>query len=639
MYRSSREIQQEKQMLKDCTLHNLAMKSTGLMRMYVIYFAHVLQAYAMLPGIVREGSAELKMTWSVPLKFLGIVRGWFCWKGARWDELELLISSVVSVSFFCLIFSLHLGLIPTLRLICLLLIAVPVCVAVGSLPGSATHTACVLCSVIVYVMGLYVLYRRSDRFRIFCMYPLDKMRMYCSFGRSGVDDPFKGRSMLLSHLLLAGVPIVLVIFSLWPPVRRVRFMSFLFLFAAVSSILRKLKAVMASKRDIQRLIVSCYYLYCDITYPLIAYELADRLLKGDKSVPVSWSLSIYVFLFRLVLPFVHKVYLTFEVRRLSNLLSDRDYEQAMDNSTGYFSYLFCGVKRRCYWWPVVDHVLRIVYVELHLICSEVLNVNMCKIFCVILVLLRPYRRGSFLVVHLCEPLAVWFVNWATGVEEDLWDPYGAPMVVFLLIYVPVILGTMAGIYFSRAEKRETRVYKAARMDMEEKLSSANKEYEQLAGVRMSLGLSTNVMPKCADDLPVLMTEDELSVGYSGPSHDIIADITRISIGEACICDDYSDLSRSPTREDIAKFHVSLGYDSCIFEEELCDSDLPNNLLIERVEYDCLVITRHLVTYQFPIAALFLCMCCSTWLKHLIDRVPREFMRREFRMFEWLRPSS
>ena len=165
----------------------------------------------------------------------------------------------------------------------------------------------------------------------------------------------------------------------------------------------------------------------------------------------------------------------------------------------------------------------------------------------------------------------------------------------------------------------TRIQKMARLEVENKLSAADKEREEFEILRMCFSLSGSVVPTVADDLPVLVSGEDLAASYKGPSHDIVGDSARIA-REECERAVYIDPSKRVTRENVVKFHLSLGYDPYVFDGRLSDWDLPSNVLIQRVEYDTQVTTRRLVTFQFCLALLLFCMCCGSWVGQILDRI-------------------
>lgn len=239
-----------------------------------------------------------------------------------------MVSSILSICFMCLIFSLHVGFIPTVRMILSLLIVAPLCIAISLLP---CHIYA-LSFVCLYGLAILVLWRCcyasecfSRLWKLF-VYPFERMQKYCQFGKAGVSDPVRGSLMVWIHLLFAGAPIIAIIFSILPPTKYVRSFSLLFVLGGACLVVYVLRVVVASRRDLQKLAVWCHHLCYGFSYPAIAYYLICRLFKCSESFPESWSPNLFTLVFRVVLPFLCKLRVTVQVGQLATALSLVDAE-------------------------------------------------------------------------------------------------------------------------------------------------------------------------------------------------------------------------------------------------------------------------------------------------------------------------
>ena len=569
-----------------------------------MYFIHCFQMHRMSPRAPGNDEPGFKRLWYVPLKFQGIVRGWFQSKHlseSDSDEIEFIVSSVLSICLFCFNFSFRVGLIPALRMIAVLLVLAPLGVSLGFVPGSR-HARWFL---IGYAAILLVAWCSWSGFRSFCKSSLAILRAYCCFGRSGTEDREKGALRICMHMLLAGSLLILAVFTIWPNNHRARWASLLFILIEASLALYVLKVVMASHRDVQKLATSIYYLCCEVSYPVIMYELGRCFLKSGKMFCETSVLHLYALLFCVILPLVHKFSATMHVRRLARSLSDNDFYQVIDNSDECYSFMFSCVKRQCYWWPLAESVWRIVYCVLCLKEVDNLNKKAGWLFGSVVLLLRPYRNFSALsclvseavVMLVWHQIAVKWPDWWNSTDGayifGLWQ---SSLWVFILPFFSYLIGQHSA---------DIHVFKTEFISLDTKLSESSKEREMLTVLRLSVGLPPSVMPKTVNDqamvVPILSSE---TIGHhSTPCRDVASDIEGVLDG-----------LKEITAADIANFHVSIGKDPYVFKREIEDSDLPNSVLIERVEYDIGVRTRIFSVYQFPVAFLFFSACASRWIK-------------------------
>ena len=112
-------------------------------------------------------------------------------------------------------------------------------------------------------------------------------------------------------------------------------------------------------------------------------------------------------------------------------------------------------------------------------------------------------------------------------------------------------------------------------------------------------------------LPIFLSVNEFIDMYEGSSHGIGADIHRV-VAEERERVMFITRMKKVTRDDIVNFHVSMGYDPVVFDNEIGDYGLPSHLFMERALYDIALTSRRLYVYLFPVAFLFFATCLNTW---------------------------
>ena len=588
---------------------SLASVSSGAMKTWILFLVHIIQDFLMSPGMSKYGPRDLETGLSCSLRFLGPIREWFC---CRSDEVELLIASAVSVCLLCLMFSLHLGMTPTVKLLVSLLSLLPGYVCALLLPNFI-HKLCFLgvCALVVAVLLCFCgpFRRVCDCFIGHCV---DAIRQYCATGRSGAGERVRGSLQLLSHLVVPGALIVSLIFTVWPKVVAVRLASVVVLLFGVLCVFGLLKFTLASKRDVQRLVWSCYYLYCEVTYPMVAYDLGGRFLgavrSSWRSLYESLSVSVCSFVFVVLLPLFQKVFLSFEVRRLSACLSDEDYYQVMDQCDGLYTFIFGGLKRERYWWPVLESVLRLLYAEICVLGSSVACLIVGLIFLFAHRRARPYRNRSSECVSVGEPWIICVASFICIVNPSM---VRDPGTMFNWWCVASGLSfTVLFYHVSEDEMERDRFFKATLMKAKNKLSVSDEEYERMALVRSCVGFRPDIVVNDSDDLPILGS-DELVEGYKGLSDNVVANADRILREEEEDRNERLEASDGSAGDSPAE-QPMVGR-----RDDPCDSDndLPSSVLVERVEGDIAVILRRLIAYGFPVSLLLFSMCWRSWFAH------------------------
>ena len=570
----------------------MARISCGASRSMILFFVHYLQACGAYHDISNRLTMWGNYPWKSVLDFFGVI--------CQTSGLERILFSRVcfSVWIFSLVFCFHVGLRASVILLALLLVPVSLCA--GLVPFLISLLAmCVVLFVCVH-------WNQSDGSRGLSdalLYPFRKMVWYCLFGGDGVRDrsrvsrwePFG----VVVYLFLSFAWIILVVssFSLRHPWHKL-----LFAVSGTLFVVRFLRRLRVSRRDLRYLACSVYYFYAETSYAPVIYRLGSSTSNWRVFV-----LNAYLVVLCVVVPVVDKLVVTCHVRRLSNSLPEGEYCSAMENGNIRYGWLFSGVRQDRYWWPFAEHCARLLYFSLLVSGFDCASMLLSIVMFVAALSALPCMRPSTTFMAFADPaLLIYMHRIVRGAGPEDWSDPTETWLWLRLLMAPWIPWLLSYLSFVGADWRYTRIYKAVLMDTNG-VSAVSPEYEGVRRRRNLVGLSADVKVKSSDDLPLFMSEAAFVSSYEGPSHDIRGDIERISRAEEGLAKSISDCCTS-SNDSIAKLHVSLGSDPYVFRDDVGDWDLPSKVLVERVEYDVGCFLRKLYAYLFPISLLFFGVC-------------------------------
>ena len=318
-------------------------------------------------------------------------------------------------------------------------------------------------------------------------------------------------------------------------------------------------------------------------------------------------------LFCIILPLVQKALFTYKARWLKSGLSCGDFDKALDESVVTFSSIFTMIcPCRCL-WPISESLLRTIYCIFALRKMYLLNL-LISISWIVLVP-YGYRRGSVIILKIGEHVIIGFVNFVShlarnglGSAQDA--EFREPFISVCVAFFTLVMLFFSSGEFTFDEARFTPVYKTVLMNINDK-PHYGEEYEKVCLMKRLFGLSVDKKVTSTDDLPIFLSVNEFIDMYEGPSHGIGSDIHSVNVEE---CERVMFIARMKkvTRDDIVNFHVSMGYDPVVFDNEIGDCDLPSHLFIERALYDIALTLRRLYAYLFPVAFIFFATCLNTW---------------------------
>ena len=607
--------------------------SGGVRRASILFFIHLSQLAGLSSSFGRRFSPDMDWRCSIFLDFLGIFVRWLgpdCASASETSERILFSRVSISVCMLSLVFLAHLGLRTTTCLLFYMSLLVPFCT--GHVLSSGAGVVYGVCMLLLLFMCL--VFGRAAAFtngvgdtRVSkflasvsgiidrtVMSPFRNIWSYCSFGdaavRSGHRDGTLGALGLSAYLLFTFMWLVLSLCSF----RCGSFWSLcgmlLFCVTGTVFVVSRLKRVRASKGDLRYLSCSVYELYAKLVYAPAIYGLEFAKCGGSES-PRHIVLSVYVIAFCILLPLFEKLVVTLELRRLSVSLSDNDYYSFIAKGGERYCWSFSGVKRDRYWWPFTDSFVHIFYCFMLNAGLDVANLIVSLFFVIVVIWARPYVHDSVWLMNIGEYVGIAVVSLMSVLHSRcvVWD--GNTEVLSLLI-IDIVVGfsiVHSTMSFDSNERRFTHAYKASVKD-DNHLKSKDREDDELGTERTLLGLSAEVKLESSDDVPVFMPEEAFIETYSGPSHDISGELDRIYRDESDIAK-YIASVRYGMRDEIVEFHISQGVDPYVFDYSICDRDLPQNVLVQRVEYDVRLLTRRVHSLRLPISAVFLVICVNT----------------------------
>lgn len=382
---------------------------------FLVFLFHILQIYGGSDWIYEKFSPYMQRIFRITSDFLGVVIELFGLEYVNTDRLVLFIRSSISICLLLGIFSFHLGVKVTGRLILSMLVFLPMCIALGYLLDNQRDTwilfpivgylvvlsFIVILLIAVYYLNVntreYILTKIVNRF----MYPIHKMVEYCSCGSREAEDVLD--TIPIYFLLVSGC-LTCAIFAMFVGMIEVFWIISVFMttLPLLSWAILRCKLNLNGIHDVlTKFVWDVNFLHRDLVQLFAVGQLGKYLRDSDNR---SWSLVPCVVSCYVISPLLHLALTTHECRKLSHRLGDnsKDYPKTVANSGAVFAHL-CGIKQNCYWWPLLEFIVKNTHTVL--LASDIdyrIYISLIWILLCVYISVRPHQKCYVLIFNSCE---------------------------------------------------------------------------------------------------------------------------------------------------------------------------------------------------------------------------------------------
>ena len=385
----------------------------------LLFLFHVLQTCGGSVWICEKFTSYGQRIFRITSDFLGVVIELFGLEYVNTNSFVLFVRAALSNCLFLGIFSFHLSVKVTERLILSMLVFLPLCIASGCLldhkgdypwisswSRSIGLAVTVISFVVIAVYRLKVNAREYIQTKIFnpLMYPIQKMFKYCSCGTREAENV---SDTLPNCLLLVNICITWAIFPMFVRCIYVHCIISVCLTAVpISLTILRCKLNLNGIHDVlTKFVWDVNYLHRDLVQLFAVGQLGKYLRDSDNR---SWSLGICVVSCYVISPLLHLALTTHECRKLSHRLGDNstDYPKTIANSGAVFAHL-CGIKQNCYWWPLLEFIVKNTYTVFSALdTDDWIYIWLIWILFVVYISVRPHQKYYVVIFNSFELLFI-----------------------------------------------------------------------------------------------------------------------------------------------------------------------------------------------------------------------------------------